>query len=456
MFVKPESKKLLICLLLLVLSTFDPISAQQRKTITIRNVLNIAMENSLDLKSMENQVHSIEINRAQAKADFLPYISANTSSSLRFGQSFDQTVGQLGDQETRTMNGSISAGFNIFNGFGDIAAYRKADLELKAVQASYERSKETIMLDAVSGFLQIMLDTELVTIQRENLEAQQRLLEQVEAFYNAGNRSISDLLQQQASIAQAEYNLISSERNLSVNEQRLIKTLGLHPGDEYNFGFPVTDDSWTEELDFEFNRIYQAAVTNRHDVISQLNQIHASGKQIDIARSGYFPALSLSMSLQSNYSSLSNREFSDQFFEINPNKSVGISLSIPLFDQFRTKNNVEKAKLSVESEKLNEIILKQQIAFEIKQSLLDFESLYKQLLAAEKQKEYAEQALEAEQERYNVGSSTIIELTQTRSRFVESASNEARAKMNLLLQRLVIAYYTGRTEEEILTVFKLL
>ncbi len=452
-----ETKPILSLLtILMLISSVTGVKAQQNIEITIKSAVEIALKNNIDLKRNENQVLTSEIAVNQEKADFYPNFSANASTSQKYGQSFDMTIGQLESQDSHSLNAGLSASINLFNGFSDIASYQKAIYDLRSEESSFVRQQETVMLNAVSGIIQIMLDTELITIQRENLQSQNQLLLQIDAFYQAGNRPVSDLLQQQASIAQAEYNVITAERNLAVGEQQLIQTLGLMPGDKYEFILPAIEDRLSEKIEYDYTSCYRTAINSRSDMLSQQYKINSSSKQIDVAQSGYWPSVSLSMSMQSNYSSLSQFSFYDQFTDINPYKTIGLSVSIPIFDQNRTKNNIKKAEISVESERLNENKLSQQIAFEVKQSILDFESLYKQLQAAVKQREFTEEALNAEQERYNVGASTIIELTQTRSRFVEAASNEARAKMNLLMQRILVAYYQGNIESEINTVFSLM
>jgi len=433
---------------LLILGT-DGIRAQVPQKISLNTAVTIALENNIDLKRTKNQVYNSEISLKQKKADFYPYISASTSASQRYGQSFDMTVAKLEDHDAQSVSAGLSANVNLFNGFQDVASYSKAQLDLRSEELTFERQQENISIETVSGFFQIILDNELIVIEEENLEAQRRQLQQIQAFYEAGNRSVADLLQAQSAIAQAEYRLIANQRNRAVHEQQLIETMGLLPDGNYEFELPTVDMFAIEELEFEFSQLYQRALGNRTDLESQRYSINAAGKQINIAQAGYWPSLSLSLSMQSNYSSLSMFTFSDQFFDINPNKSVGLSLSIPLFDQFRTKNNTEQARVMLETEKLTELKLKQQVAFEVKQSILDYESLYKQLIAATEQREYAEKALEAEEERYNVGSSTIIDLTQTRSQYVEAASNEATAKMNLTLQKLIVEYYTGDIDKGI-------
>jgi len=450
-------KFILACELSLVLlvsladiSTF----AQEVRQITMNDAINIALENNFDLRRSANSLMSSEISYKQEKADFYPNLSASVSPSQRYGQVFDQITGQLESQQSRSMSVGTSVSINVFNGFNDIATLQKAQFELNASESSFDRTQQDIIYNTVSQFLQITLDKELILIDTENLEAQRQQLKRIEEFYKAGNRPIADVLQQRAAISQVEFQLLNTERNAEVNKLKLLLTMGILPDLEYQYITPSMEDFPIENVDYNEGQLIEKALAERSDLGAQRMQIKASDKQITAAKSGYWPTISLFTNVQSSYSSRSGFPFSEQIIDVNPNTSFGFSVSIPIFDRYRTKSNVENAKIQLSNNQLSMENLEQQTVLEVRQGILDFQSMYKQLGVAEAQFEYAEQALEAAEERYNVGASTLVELSQARASYVEAAGNQIQAKINLLIQRILIAYYTGNIEQEVAVLFE--
>ena len=91
---------------------------------------------------------------------------------------------------------------------------------------------------------------------------------------------------------------------------------------------------------------------------------------------------------------------------------------------------------------------RQQIATEVRQAYLDYQTAQKRLDVTAKRLRAAERALEAEQARYDAGSSTLVELSQARATYVEAASERVQARYDFLFQSKLLDYYQGRLDPE--------
>ena len=61
----------------------------------------------------------------------------------------------------------------------------------------------------------------------------------------------------------------------------------------------------------------------------------------------------------------------------------------------------------------------------------------------------AKEALAAMQERYNVGLATLVELSQVRANYVDSAGGLAQARYNTVVQHLAVEFYRGKIEKAV-------
>ena len=444
------------CLIFALIPFFISISgsrAQTARILSIQDALEIALKNNIDLKRSKNTLATSEVSYNQGKANFYPSLTASTSSSQRYGRQFDQIVGRIEDEQTQSVNMGANFNLNLFNGFSDMATLKRAEYQVDAGESDYNRTRESTILKTVTGFLQIMLDNELIRIQEENLQAQRKQLELIEEYYNAGNRSVIDVLQQKSAISQAEFRLLSTQRTGEVNKQNLWLTMGVTPEGEYQYNTPPMENFMLDSMIYNEDELIRKAYEERSDLKAQNFQILASEKQITVSQSGYWPTLSFSSNYQSNYSSRNNMAMNDQLFDLNRTAAIALSLSMPIFDRFRTKYSVETARLQLNNNQLQKEYLEQQIILEVKQGILNYRSLYNQVQVAQVQLDYARQALEAAQERYQVGASTFVELSQIQASYVEAAGNLATAKINLLLQRVKIAYSAGDIDREIALLF---
>ncbi len=412
--------------------------------LSLDQAVAIALKANPGLKQQANLVESAELSALQRQADFYPDLEFTATGSQRFDQAVDQATGQAEDRNFETLNAALSSTVNLFNGFGDVAALKGAKLERAAERDSLSRSEQELVFETISMFIEVLTNRELIGVEEKNLVENRSQLERIEAFYEAGNRPISDLFQQQAETSQTELDLLVARRNLEVAKLQLMQTMGLAPTVNYRVAAPEIESWELAQGDYDQENPAPQAQANRPDVKAQQQLIEAATEQVHQAQAGYWPQIDLFANLASDYSSLDDEmHFSDQFMDDNTNATIGIALSIPIFDRFLTRNEVAQARIQQRDEQLELEQLNLQVDLEVGQALQDYRTAQKQVGVAENMLIYARQALEALEERYRVGTSTLVELTQARAQYVAAASDLIRARYNRLTQGIALAFYQG-------------
>ena len=258
-----------------------------------------------------------------------------------------------------------------------------------------------------------------------------------------GQRATADLFQQQAGTALAEANLLDAQRSYQLAEVALIQTLQLDPFGAFEFVVPEADDAAPIPQQYNVRTMMESAFDRRLDLQASQLDIEAAEEGIRIAKSNYWPSIGFGFSTSFRYSDTrENIDFSTQFFN-ERSTNLGFNLSFPLFDRFLTRNSVQQAKVQFRNAQLELEDTRQNIALQVRQAYLDYLIDEKQIDVTNKQFRASEQALEAEQERYNVGVSTLVELTQARATFEQASSAQVEAKYNFLFRKKLIEYYIG-------------
>ena len=478
----------LLCILGLVLVIAAPLQAQQ--IITFDEAIRLALTQNTVLRQAEVSDGASELNVSSARADALPlpFISASVTPTQRYGLSFDQTTGQLVSTTSESLNLGISASVNLFSGFRNSRALEQARLQRSASTFSLERTRQQVAFDVASRFLQIMLDREIVGIRRENLEAQRTQLTQIETLVDAGARARADVFSQRAAVAVAEGVLLQAEQAVEFSNTRFVEVLHLDPFGDYEFVAPALDGESLIPEEVSLDALLNAAYERRADLHAQERTIRAAEVGIGVARSNRLPTIDFQASFGTGYSSLQQRllnpdaetillpvttengdpilfggvpfelplqaspelESTPIFSQFGDNRggSIGLSISIPIFDRYQTSRQIQQAQIEVQRQELTLESMRQSVAVEVRQAIIDYRNAAAQLDVTAVQIEATEAALQAEQVRYELGAGTLVALAQARVQHTEALSNRAQAIFQFVFRRKLIDFALGEIDLE--------
>lgn len=439
--------------------------AQEVRTITIQEAVEIALENNYQLKQAGNNLDLATENIKSEYADFLPSLNGSLNGRRQVGRRFDDVTGEITERGSNSLSGSVSANITIFDGFNNINSLRQSKQSKISYEEELQRAKEEVIFNTASAYLQVLLDIELLEIAKENLENSQQQLQQVQAQVEVGSRPTVDLYNQEAQVANDELTVTQQENSLKFNKLVLIRQLQIDPLGNYEFEVPELESQVDKSIDvtYNINELIDQALLNRSDLKSEIANIKSLQYQLDIAQGSLYPTISGSASIGSGYSETFlapdpdnpgegiDVSFSDQFFNQQIQRQYGISINIPIFQNWNRMYNIQASKVQLKNAELNFDNSKLQVIQEVSQAHNDYTSYIKQMEAAEKSMRASEKAFETQQERYNVGSSTLIELSQAQANYVEAQSNYTQARYSLIFQEKLLDYYLGKLSGDSVT-----
>ncbi len=441
-----------------------PTDVIAQEAIDFQDAINLALDRNIDLQKAANQLELQRSNVRRERGDFLPNLNLNSRPSRSWGQSFDQNSASLKTVRSDIISFGANSSVTIFNGFENFASLSSSKYLLESDEYAFDRARQTVFFNVIQAYLQVILDSERVAIREEDVESQNQQLTRIQEFTRLGARPISDLYQQEAAAASSELQLLEAERAVQLSHVRLIQVLQLDPMKDYVFDSPLVESLGLDIVSYDLDELLNRSLESRLDRMALQAEILAAGEDLRSAKSNRYPTLTASGGSNTNYRSLQQQmvldatgnplvdtngdnvfetvPFSDQFSD-NRGWSVSLNLSIPVFNGFQVRNGIDRAKITETNRKLDLQNLEQNIALEVRQAYLDYQTSSKRLDVTAKQLRSATQASEVEQERYNVGASTLVELQQARASFVDAASQRAQAVFQFVFQSKVIDYYLG-------------
>lgn len=436
--------------------------AQEVRSITLDEAIDISLENNIDVRLSENEIERQESEYRQSRAELYPNLNASIGGSRQIGRQFDQATVAFDDFTTNNLNSSISTSVTIFDGFQNINELRSARLGRESAEERYQRTRESIIFETSALFLDVLLSQELLEIERENLEASRQQLEQVEAQVEVGMRPVVDQYSQESVVANNELSVIQSENSLNLNKLRLSRILQLDPLGEYDFVAPSIQEEELEVRDYDLSEMINLAMNNRSDIRASEMELQQTRRSLAISQAGGLPNISLSAYLSTAYRDQQRdvdpetgmplegtMPFNDQIFDANINRGMSFNVSIPIFNRRQTRNQVQQRQIDYRNAELQLEDLHQEVFLELQQAYNDYMGYAQELEATEKALTAAERAYETEQERYNVGSATLIELTNANNEYVQASSNRIQAMYRFAFQEKVLDFYLGRITEDV-------
>ncbi len=414
--------------------------------LTISESIELTLKNNQDLFKYANTVLSMKSNLDQKKKNFLPDLNLSGNFSKNYDRIADDS-GEYMSNNNRNFNLSLSTNKILFNGFFTVSDKARAFSLYKGSRNNYTRTEQTVIFQTILNYLDVVLSKELIRVGNENLNTQNLLLVRIKDFFKAGKKAAVDVHYQNAEIANSQYQLLNSEKGLKLAKVKLMEGIGFISGLEFDVVIPAIDDP-ANFVDLDKPEILKLAKENRSDLKAAELSIDAAKYGLTSAKSGYYPKISLFGDVSSGYSSRDIiNSFSDQLWNNNLSASVGIAVSIPIFDKGLTRNQVTQARLDLENSRIDLIKVKTQVWSELIQAESNYRTAIRLIEVAGAKLEYSRSALESMTERYNVNAATITEVSQARSQYLQSQYDQVDAKLNLFRQGITLLYQIGDTEK---------
>ena len=430
-----------------------PLGAQQAAApaprpstiVTFDQALTLALTQSTGVKQAQNSAALSGATVTQQKLAFLPNLSVSTNTAQAYGRNFSQTDGTILNTTTNTLNAGLSSSVTLFDGMKNVANLRSAQSSEQASEQDLARAKQTAVFTVASNFLSLVTQQQQLAVQQQNLAAQEALENQISQFVKAGSRPVSDLYQQQAIAASARAAVVTAQNNVELAKVDLIQTLQLDPRGTYAFQAPALPDTVAAAAHFDLDSLLDRAFAQRPDLGANASRVEAAQQDVKAANASRWPTISLTGGYNSGVSSAAEASFLDQLNQ-RRGGSIGIGLTIPIFDRGATQAATERAQIQADNAKLALATQRQQVALEVRRAYLDYEAAKQQLAAADAQQKAATLAVATTQQRYQVGAATLVEVTQARATQVQAQSAFINARNNLVFQQSLMSYYTGELD----------
>jgi len=423
---------------------------------SLSRCIEYAFNHNLDIKFAELDVRAATLAEMNGKYFFLPGLSMSVNYGENFGRTINPTTNQF--DNTRFSSAGLSASTNVllFGWFQKRYAAQNNKLRLQSSALVLVQTRYELVLTIATAYLRVLLakeESKNITFQM-HLSVENR--ERIKKLLESGK---SNILEYSQAATQLAADSSAYFRSLLTREQALIDLRAvLNMGLSTPLGIEEQESvppGLVERPDPEV--IYEMAIAHMPLVKNARVQETIAGREVALARSALLPQLSLYASSGTNYSSsyyeyapdgtVQPMHFGRQLGN-NFSQSIGIGLSVPIFNNFSAKQNIANAKITRDRARLNSeqalLKLRQDIYKACQDYLLSFEQSY----AAKSAADNAALAFEAAGVRLENGLINLFEYISAKDMFLKLQNEAAALKYDLYFKMLVIEYYkTGKLSD---------
>lgn len=414
--------------------------AQQDSVWTLEKCINYALEKNIQVRKSKLSNQRYQYYADQVKAERFP--SLNASVSQNFNWSRSTTAGESGYSGVNGTNVSLNSGVTVFNASKLTNQIKQAELDIQGGQYSLETTKESISLSILDAYLQVLYAEEQVKNSEKQIESTASQLNLASERLAMQVISKADYAQVKSQLASEKLNLANSRSQLAIAKVNLEQLMELPVSDDFNIAHPDLQEMVNQNRIPDVKSVYEASLAIKPQIknASVNKEIAAIDKKI--AKAGYFPVLSANAGLSTNYSSQTTDPYFDQINKgITP--SMGLSLSIPIYQKKQIKSNVAVAQIGYQDAELTEINTKNELRKSIEQACLDVSSAQVEYEANLENYQATSESAALSDEKFRQGIINSVDYLVSKTNLILAESELLQSRFNLIFSYKVLDFYAG-------------
>ena len=415
---------------------------------SLKDCIDYALANNIQLQKAKVQQLSALEDIKQSQSALLPSLSLSTSQNVSYNPWPEQGSAMIAGNKVQAdvkkvyYNGSysLSGNWTVWNGGQNTNTVKLNKLAAEQARLDSAVTANNVLEQIAQLYVQILYSDEAISVTKESLKVSQTNEERGKTMVSVGKMSKADLAQLTAQRAEDEYSIVEAESNLRNYKRQLKQLLQIADNDEFDVVIPSTKDEMALKDVPALNDVYAASLTQRPEIQNAKLGIESSDLNVKIAKAGKMPTVGLNAGLSTSTTSMNSNGWGNQM-KNNFTVGGGVTVSIPLFDNRKTKTAVNKAMLQKENYMLDLQDKQTTLYSTVENYWLQAVTNQNKFKAARVSTESAQASYELLSEQFNLGLKNIVELMTGKTHLLQAQQNELQSKYLAILNLNMLDFY---------------
>jgi outer membrane protein len=429
-----------------LLCAASPLAIGVARADTLEGALALAYQNNPSLNAQRAGVRATDENVPQALAGYRPKVSITATGGEQSLSSTTKSAATGGGSTWATSSGynsPFSTGLTLtqtlFNGFQTANRTRQAEAQVLSARATLANTVQTVLLNAVTAYMNLLRDTAILDLQRRNVEVLQEQLRQTRDRFNVGEVTRTDVAQAESSLAAGRSQVLTAEANFSASQATYRQVIGISPG-KLAPGTPVDRFS---------PRTLPASVSlgigSNPSVAAAQYAVDVALRQVKVAEGALLPNLSVQGSVQKNFLGVGALSTMESY-----NASVLGTLTVPVYQGGGEYSLIRQAKETLGQQRLNLDVTRDQVRQSVVQAWGQLQAAKANIEATQAQVQAAEIALNGVREEARVGQRTTFDVLTAQQTLVNARVSLVTAQHDRVVASYSLLASVGRLSPEVL------
>jgi outer membrane protein len=439
-------KNLLTLFTGVLLLTFSG-ALKAQPTWDLQKCFDYAIENNLQIKRQRINAQYNENQVKQSKNDKLPNLNAQLGQDFSFGRSltYDNTYDNI---NSASASGALNTNMTLFNGMTLTNTVRQREIDLQVTLQELEKTKDDIMLGIAAEYLQILFAEEVIEVTQANIEVTKSQIERTKQLVDAGSAARGALLEIEAQLAREELQLVNNQNDVQLSYLNLYQFLDLPISESFKIEKPTLPEIQANLTIMNAFDVFSNAINTRPEIKAAQLRVESAIKQLDIAKGYQYPSLSFG----ANYYNLYNNQYTDIYGERidfgeqlknNSRSSLGLTLSIPIFNRFQVRNGITNSELQIEDYKYQLQTARNVLRKDIELVYTNALAALNRYISTQKAVTSMAEAFRYTEEKFNVGMINSVEYNQSKNNLTVAQSDLIQAKYEYIFRTKILDFYNG-------------
>ena len=410
---------------LIIIMSAILISSLMGQDYDLSECIKIALERKKTLVSAELEVQSAEKGVTGSYSGLLPSVNLSTSSgrthypeqetiTLDFeNNKLDTSV----SSSASSMSTGLSINQTLYDGGRSFNTVQQARTNLDIARLNQRQIQIQTIQNVAISYYGLLQAQQLLDVAEKNLNLSDQQVDLVQKQFDVGAVRKTDLLKADVARGQAKIDVLNRKTALDNTRRQLFNDMGMQ---DFGQSISAVADEWTDVQVPSSADALELLKTKNPSLLIQQSRISLGVLQVKMAKGVRLPSLGASMSYSAN------GEDSDALIEAvkdDWNVGMNLSLSVPLYSGNRLSTNQQQAKLSQQKSENDYITYLNDLRVQVELLRKSLENYSEIIPINQSVVVSAEEDLKLVQERYSLGSATILEVLDAQVSLIRSNSN---------------------------------
>jgi len=438
-------KRIYLIISLLLVLCFQEISAQEKKW-TLDDCISYAVSNNIGLQRQKLQTQVAEVNLLKSKMDILPSLNAGSDASIQYGRSIDPISNGVTFLQNFRNGYQLTSNIRLFNGFATLNTISANRFMLKAGLENEKIVRNSLIIDIMGQYYQVLYSRGLEEASKMQLDLSEKQLFRINKMVETGREALSKQYEIESQVSSDKLSYTIAQNTASQAITTLKQMLRLAPGTEFDILMPDLKNILITDFTYNPDSIYAIAAQTLPRLKEIEYELQASKKQIAAARGNLAPSLSVGGQIFTGYYTLLNDTASQNSYSTqmknNFGQAVGVSVNIPIFNNYSTARTIKLAKIRKNDNELRLEQEKNNLYTDIENACLNYNRGKDEYSAAQSNYDFNVKSFSGVEKKFESGLVDVTSYSLAKTTLFKADTEALRTKLQLLIRKLTIQFYS--------------